>query len=319
MSYKMKCTKRGNYLMFTPYYESRHPLNVTNVRRGGGESEGTLTVRPKLLNVRRIRDPRMISNIPLPVGSIAKGGLPTTDFREIREYFYGDPYNSINWKVTARYSSKRLKSLYVNVFEKEGRKVVWIVLDASLSMSIGTNVRNALDCAVEAASALSHFYLERGCSVGLYICTREGIIIPPDVGRKQYQLILKELIKVQPSFSPQSIAAAIKYCSRYSMGTNPLFIIIASLTPILGPSLIQGVKLARKYLRQVKRRYSVIVIDVNPYDLICKRAEEKITSKTLITFTTQEACTIMHSGALFIRWNPMKHEFSKLMLKGMRA
>jgi uncharacterized protein (DUF58 family) len=318
MAYRIKCTKRGNYQLFAPSYESRHPLNMRDVSRGGREPEGTLTVRPKLMNIRRMRDPRTMSRIPLPIGSVAKGGLPTTDFRELKEYTPDDPYNSINWKATARFCSRGSRRPYVNVFEKEGRKIVWLILDVSIPMSIGTTVRNALDHAVEAADALSYFYLERGCSVGLYACTKQGVLRPPDTGRRQYRVLLKDLIAIQTTTSPQPLAAAAERCGKYSIGTNPMFIIITCLIPASSPSVVRGVKEALKYMRMARGRYSVIVVDVNPYGLLAKREEERLGSEAMKVLTNQESRAIARSGALIVRWDPAKQDFSRVMLRGMK-
>jgi uncharacterized protein (DUF58 family) len=318
MEYRIRCTKRGNYELFAPSFESRHPLNIRDVDRGGGEPEGTLTVRPKLMNVRRMRDPRTVSKIPLPIGSVAKGGLPTTDFRELREYTPNDPYNSINWKATARFSSRGSRWPYVNVFEKEGRKIVWLILDVSNPMSIGTTVRNTLDYAVEAAGALSYFYLERGCSVGLYACAEQGLLRPPDTGRRQYRVLLKDLIAIQATASPQPLAAAAERCGKYSIGTNPMFIIVTCLTLASSQSVVRGVKEALKYMRMVRGRYSVIVIDVNPYGLLANSEEERLGSEAMKVLTNPESRAIARSGALIVRWDPTKQDFSRVMLRGMK-
>jgi uncharacterized protein (DUF58 family) len=319
MNYKIRCAKRGEYQLFSPFYESRHPLNMMRVDREVGQVEGTLVVRPRLIDIRRMRSLRTLSAIPIPLGSMAKGGLPTTDFRELREYSYGEPYTSINWKATARFDSRGARLPYVNVFEKEGRKVVWLILDVSSSMSVGTSVRNALDCVVEATNALSHFYLERGCSVGLYICTRKGVIKPPDTGRRQYQVILKELIRARIDYASQPLTTAVERCGKYSAGTNPLFIIMTRITTSSASSIMRAVKEARKYFRPLRGRRHTIVVDVNPYGLVSNRPEERLASQTLQIFTKQEALAVRRLGALLVRWDPTEQNFSNLMLRGLRV
>lgn len=320
MEYKITCTKRGEYPLLSPLYESRHLLNVRVADKGGGEKEGTFVVRPRPINIRRILSLKTLSTIPLPLGSIAKGGLPTTDFRELREYSYGDPYNFINWKATARLGSRgTTSSPYVNVFEKEGRKVVWLILDVSPSMSLGTSVRSALDYAVEAADALSRFYLERGCSVGLYVCTEDGVIIPPDTGRRQYMIILRELIRAQTGYGSQPITTAIERCGAYSAGANPLFIILTSITKASAPSIVQGIREARKYSKSLRVGHHAIIVDVNPYSLISSDPEGRLASKMLRILTAQEALAIRRLGAMLVRWDPMERSFSELMLKGLRV
>lgn len=319
IKYKITCDKRGEYHLLSPLYESRHPLNVREVFRDGGHVEGVLTVMPKLLNVRRIRNQRTLSKIPMPPMSAAKTGLPTTDFQELREYSYGDPYTSINWKATARFNSRGAKLPYVNVFEKEGKKVVWLLLDVSVYMAVGTSVRNALDCAADAANALSRFYLERGCSVGLYICTKDGVVKPPDTGKRQYQSILKELIKAKVDPASQPLTVAVEHCGKYFMGVKPLFIIITRLTRESAPYVLRAVKEARKYTRPTKGKHSIIVIDVDPHGLVSREPVEDLASQALQIFTKPEALAIRRLGGLYVRWKTTELDFSELMLRGMRA
>jgi len=319
LAYKIRCTKRGIYATFAPRHELRHPMNIRTAKRGGGELDSVLTVKPRLISLRRMRDPRTVSNIPLPIGSVAKGGIPTTDFREIREYLHGDPHSSINWKATARFSSRGTNRPLVNEFEKEGKKMVWLIIDLSTTMSTGTSVADALDYAVEAASALSYFYLERGCSVGLYLCSEQGTMRPPDVGKRQYQVILKELIGLHVSDSPQPLAVAAKKCGRYSIGTNPLFIIITCLTTLSAPSVIRGVKEAGNYVNLSRNKRSVIVVDVVPFGLLSHREEEKLGSEVLKALTGPESRAMWRLGALLVRWDPAERNFSSVMLRGLKA
>ncbi|MEM3715799.1 MAG: DUF58 domain-containing protein [Candidatus Bathyarchaeia archaeon] len=165
---------------------------------GACEEPLNLTVKHKPLNIRRMRNVKTISKIPLPLGSSAKLGVTTTDFREIRNYVPSDPYRHVNWKATARSMlPHKVPQPKVNEFEREGKKVVWIFLDRSASMALGPITKSALEYAIEAATGLSCFYLERDCKVGLCMFNGAEKIVFPDVGRKQYYRILRELIRAE--------------------------------------------------------------------------------------------------------------------------
>jgi len=82
--------------------------------------------------------------VPFPINDMAKIGVATTDFREIRNYVYGDPIKNINWKATARSSSPEMWPL-TNEYEVEGKKTVWLFLDTAGELEIGTNINNAFD------------------------------------------------------------------------------------------------------------------------------------------------------------------------------
>ena len=77
-------------------------LGLTQTRQGTLGEPIELLVQPTILNLRRIRGVPGIATSPFPVIDIAKIGVATTDFREIRSYVHGDPVKNINWKATAR-------------------------------------------------------------------------------------------------------------------------------------------------------------------------------------------------------------------------
>jgi len=169
IGYTATCAKRGRYEMNEIDYETRHPLEVTANIIGKAEAPRTYIVQPKPLFVRRVRERKAITRIPMPMEALIKFGFPTTDFLEVRDYQPGDLYRNINWKVTARRLSSSPSALQVNEYEKEGKKVVWIFLDSATHMGLGTTVSNTMEYAVRASLGLADFYLSRECQVGLCI------------------------------------------------------------------------------------------------------------------------------------------------------
>ncbi len=168
-SYKATCAKRGLYELDSIAWETRHPLGITQNKLGEHLAPRTYIVQPRTLFVRRIRERKALTRVPMPMEARIKFGVPTTDFREIRDYMSGDSYRMINWKATARLSSGSPQPLQVNEYEKEGKKVVWIFLDSASHMAMGTTVKNTLEYAIQAALGLTNFYLSRECRVGLCI------------------------------------------------------------------------------------------------------------------------------------------------------
>lgn len=168
-TYKATCAKRGLYELASVAWETRHPLGITENRIGGYPAPRTYIVQPRTLFVRRIRERKALTRVPMPMEARIKFGVPTTDFREIRDYSSGDSYRMINWKATARMSPASPQPLQVNEYEKEGKKVVWIFLDSASHMALGTTVKNTLEYAVQAALGLTNFYLSRESRVGLCI------------------------------------------------------------------------------------------------------------------------------------------------------
>jgi uncharacterized protein (DUF58 family) len=167
--YQATCAKRGYFDLPTISWELRHPLGIAQNRLGESPAPRTFVVEPKPLLVKRVREHKAMSKIPMPMEARFKFGVPTTDFREIREYTPGDSYRFINWKASAKTLSKKPGNFLVNEYEKEGKKVVWLFLDSASRMALGTPVNNILEYAVRAALGFTHFYLGRDCRVGFVV------------------------------------------------------------------------------------------------------------------------------------------------------
>ena len=167
--YLALCAKRGYFDIRNIDYEARHPLMINNTDLGVLTAKRTVVVQPQPLFVRKIKNHKSISKIPMPMDARFRFGIPTTDFREIREYTRGDHYRNINWKASAKKLSLQPGKFLVNDYEKEGKKVVWIFLDCAAHMSMGTTVNNTLEYAIRAAIGFTNFYLERDCRVGFCV------------------------------------------------------------------------------------------------------------------------------------------------------
>ncbi len=232
LSYKVKCTRRGVYDLGPAQIECFQNSWMGHTAFDSEESLYRLIVRPEPVSIRKVRDPRLRSSMPMPSGAVCKLGVRTTDFLEIREYSHGDPYGAINWKATARLSAADNVKPYVNEYEKEGKKTVMIFIDAGQRMSLGSTVDNAFEHAIQAASGLASFYLDRGMRVGVY-AYNYGEFILPDTGRKQASRITGSLIDIRlagnqaadtdsPGDDDNCLKRAVLECAGYLFGSNPL-------------------------------------------------------------------------------------------------
>jgi uncharacterized protein (DUF58 family) len=195
LSYRVRCTRRGVYELPLGW-EARHPLRlrqtVTGVCAGA-----TLEVRPRILDVRRVRSAEAASRIPFPSGAVARVGPVTLEFRELREYLPGDPFRFINWKATARAFRGIHSPPVVSEYEREGARVVWILLDRSPAMRVGPSTASAFEHAAAASYSLAHYYLTRGCRVGLCLYDGRPRVVFPDAGMRQYRRILLEILRAE--------------------------------------------------------------------------------------------------------------------------
>jgi hypothetical protein len=213
IGYTATCAKRGYFNLKTVGWEAHHPLQITQNTIGEYPAPRLYIVQPKPLLVKRIREKKAITNIPMPMEARIKFGFPTTDFREVRDYHPGDSYRNINWKVSARVLSSRPGALQVNEFEKEGKKVVWIFMDSAAHMALGTTVRSTLEYAVRAVLGFAHFYLSRECQVGLCIYDYdahewEGAYMKPTMPSLNLESALGDVDQIEGQVAPTEAAEA---------------------------------------------------------------------------------------------------------------
>ncbi|ADC65412.1 cyclic nucleotide-binding protein [Ferroglobus placidus DSM 10642] len=168
----------------------------------------------------------------------AKIGVPGTDFKEIREYNFSDPLKFINWKASAR-----LGKLMVNEFEKEGKKAVWIVLDANDYME------GFFDKALEVCSFLVSYYATRGNKVGLYALGK-GNLIYPDFGKKQVKKIFDYITSLEADGS-ESLEESYEKMKKMLYIYEPLIYIITRAEKAN----------LKKFIRKVSK-FKVVVISI---------------------------------------------------------
>lgn len=111
------------------------------------------------------------------------------EFSGVRDYIRGDDIRTIDWNVTARMGKP-----YVKIFEEERELQIFLVVDSSLSMHLGTNNRTKYDVAAEAAALITLASEMNGCPVGAVFF--DGAIhfsCEPKLGQQQTMLILNHL------------------------------------------------------------------------------------------------------------------------------
>jgi uncharacterized protein (DUF58 family) len=324
-TYKIKCTRRGVYDLGPAQVECFRNSWTGHTAFDSEESRYRLIVRPEPVSIRKVRDPRLRSSMPMPSGAVCKLGVRTTDFLEIREYSHGDPFSSINWKATARLSAADNVKPYVNEYEKEGKKTVMIFIDAGQRMSIGSTVDNAFEHAVQAASGLASFYLDRGMRVGVY-AYNYGEFILPDTGRKQASRITGSLVDIRLAGNPAAAAdspedddnclkRAILECSGHLFGSNPLFFVITRLNKENAREVLEGIRLMHRYSFN-PRRPQVIVLDILGYGLAATTDYEKAAATLLEIDDRPCARLVKKAGAQVVPFDPKTQNLSQVMMAG---
>lgn len=316
MRYRVRLTKRGIYDIPPSAFESFHVANLKQACTGSLGASLRIMVRHRPTNVKRMRSPRLLSRMPMPLGAVTNIGAHIDEFRELRQYVRGDPYNKINWKATARLCSCRPSAPpLVNEYEREGKQTVWIFLDASSRMRRGTEIDNAFEYGVRAVSGLSQFYLARNCRVALciYNC---GTTLLPDTGRRQEYRIAKTLLRAEVNNQVQSLSYAIDSNKWHLVGQNPLFIVVTMVGRDNINELLEGIKKMRLY--SIANRSQVIVIDILGYHIVARGVNEEVGAQLLDYMALPTRRALRGAGAFVASWDGKREILERMMVVGAK-
>jgi uncharacterized protein (DUF58 family) len=160
------------------------------------QTDGQLLVLPHLMKIKRVairpRKTRVYSG-EIPARS---GGLGV-DFYGVREYQHGDSPRWINWRASARYSSR----LYSNDFEQERVSDVGIILDGRERSNFISGRQSIFDYSVLAAANLANAFIAQGDRVSLLHYGKYLKWTFPAYGKIQREKILRELSQAEPGSS----------------------------------------------------------------------------------------------------------------------
>ena len=323
-NYKVRCTKRGIYDTGPTHIEHFYASWMGRVQYEPGDTVSRLIVRPRPTVLKNMRNPQHRTNLSMPASAFCKLGIRTANFTEIRHYSCGDSFRTINWKATARLSTTAGAKPYVNEYEREGKKTVWMFVDTGAWMGLGSTVDNVFEYAIQAALGITSFYLERNTAVGLYAYNK-GDLIFPDTGRKQEFRILRNLSELQISNEDNDSAGdddnrlkkAIRECSGHMSGTNPMFVIVTMIGKDNARDLVEGIRLMRKYSPNA-RIPRIIVLHINGYSLVASGTCENAGAAILEAGNMPAVRAIRKAGALVIPWNPRTKSLGQVMVAGHR-
>lgn len=142
-------------------------------------------------------------------------------FSEVREYQYGDDVRDIDWNVTARHNKP-----FVKVYEEERELTVMLLIDLSGSGLFGAVGDEKRERITEIAATLAFSASSNNDKIGaIFFTDRVEKYIPPNKGKKQILLIIRELLNFQPQGTRTDIAQAVKYFSNASKKRTTAFLI----------------------------------------------------------------------------------------------
>lgn len=170
------------------------------------------------------------------------------EFSEVRAYQPGDPFQAIDWKVTAR-----MRRPYVKRFVEERELTVLLVVDLSASNDFGTKGGLKRDIATEVAAVLALAAMRSGDRVGLLIFTdRVERFIRPRRGRNRNLRLLYDLVSCRPEGKGTDVSIALSAASRLLTVRSLVFVISDFMTtePLARPLL------------SLAGRHDVVAVDV---------------------------------------------------------
>lgn len=322
---RVRANTRGRQELGAVTTESVDPTGISAPTRTMAAPPSFLEVAPRSHAMQRLRaQARNRAASAALEKNEARLGVDSTDFRELREYSWGDPPNSINWKATARRLSAlgrrggRMANPVVNEYEKEGKRTVFILLDGGERLRVGTTLETGLDHGVEGALAAAKFFLARGSRVGAWTFgCQGGPVAPPEAGSGQAPSLERALSPGERD-DAATLSRALVLTSRYLTGTKPLVVIVTRVTPRNVAELIAAARRLRVALGERRREaLPFLVIDVHALALAPTPSPPWHAARELVALQDARAATELRaSGIRVVRWTPGEEDFRKALLRG---
>jgi uncharacterized protein (DUF58 family) len=160
-------------------------------------------------------------------------------FSEVREYIPGDDVRTIDWNVTARFSTP-----FVKVFEEERELSVVLVVDVSASSAFGTNKQFKKDLITELCAVIAFSASQNNDKIGIiFFSDQIEKYIPPKKGKTHILRIIRELIEFKPQNARTNLEVALKYLTNVIKKRSVVFFISDFLAE---PNYKDALKIANK-------------------------------------------------------------------------
>ena len=197
------------------------PLRLFRRRRPERDPSPDASALPVLVRRLELRARRLMENRAVGAyDSVFRGH--GVEFSEVRAYQPGDPFQAIDWKVTARMGKPFIKK-----FVEERELTVLLAVDLSGSTDFGTRVRTKRDLSLELAALLGLAAARNNDRVGLLLFTdRVERWLAPRRGRGRLRQLLHVMASHRPEGRGTDIGLALATAVR-SLKTRSLVFVLS--------------------------------------------------------------------------------------------
>lgn len=319
--YRVRCPRRGGYDLPATQLTLINPLRLRKARVVDAGQPQTLIVRHKAAGVRRMREVRGVAHSTRTDIDLARIGARSTDFDEIRDYRMGDPIKHINWKATARRTTSESALPLVNEYEPEGKKAVYLFLDAATYMQAGSTLDNTFESVIKATTGVVKFFLDKGYKIGgQFFNAHKDVTVYPDVGERQYYRIARELSQLEAG-EPQegALERAVEHNKARLIQMRPVTIVITR-PEIDFEDTIRGLKALRRYTSTIRRLHPIFLINPLVYSVVAGNDQYAQWTTTLLRAENRSRYQVLtRMGVHVVDWDPKREDIGVRLLRQVRT
>jgi len=226
------------------------------------------------------------------------------EFEGIRQYYRGDDYRSIDWKVTAR-----MNKPYIKIYREEREMIVMILIDVSSSIFFGSTGQTKRELAAEFAATIALSTVSSNDQVGLIMFSdRVEKFIPPAKGKTHALRVIREILFYKPVSRKTDLAEGLAFMNRVLKHKSISFVV---------SDFMDAGERFEKMMAVTRLRHDTVAIILNdeldtlPYDVGFVDLYDMETGEALLVDTSNAAFVKDFNAEWARRQRRVKSKFRK--------